>query len=128
MTVNSYVVTKNVGNVIGIRATPQLTTRSDPKHNRPAHTKKYGDKATRMSIMSLVRALWRKRNLINFIAHQRINCSKSTTETSKQSTRTTWIALLVCLYWLLWTSPHCLHLTLSRYLLADFLLQKLFWK
>ena len=31
-------------------------------------------------------------------------------------------------FWLPWTSPHCLYLTLSRYLLAEFLMQELFWK
>ena len=51
-----------------------------------------------------------------FVAYQRITCSKLTTETLKTSsdivhgeiydTRGTWIALVVCTYWLPWTSPN----------------------
>ena len=33
MTDNGYVVTKNIGNAIGIGVSPQLTAISDPKHN-----------------------------------------------------------------------------------------------
>ena len=57
-----------------------------------------------------------------FIACQGITCSKPTTETLKQvvtlptvnnkNTRKIWIALLVCLHWLPWTSPHWPHLCL----------------
>ena len=34
-------------------------------NDRPPHITKYGDKATRMSIIIVVHKLWRKRNLIN---------------------------------------------------------------
>ena len=53
-----------------------------------------------------------------------------TTETSKQvvtlpnfnhkNIKATWIALLVCLYWLPWFSPRCLHLLWSRIWLLGF--------
>ena len=33
-------------------------------------------------------------------------------QVNNKATRATWIALLACLFWLLWTSPHCLYLWL----------------
>ena len=56
----------NAGNAIGIAGSWQLTPQSDPKqNNRPAHITKHGNKATRMSIIILVHALWHKENIIN---------------------------------------------------------------
>ena len=48
-------------------------------------------------------------NQWQFTVHQGITYSKPVIN---KDTRTMWVSLLVYLYWLLWTSPQCLHLWL----------------
>ena len=50
-------------------------------------------------------------------------------QVNNKATRATWMALLACLFWLLWTSPRCLYLWLwAGVFLTEFQLQELMWK